>query len=38
VRWGFTHMSRFAEEYGALFGERPSETLRSRSQSMRNMT
>jgi len=30
VRWGFAHMSRFAEEYAALFGERPSETLRER--------
>lgn len=28
TRWGFTHMSRFAEEYGHLFGERPSGTLR----------
>ncbi|MDM4765051.1 helix-turn-helix domain-containing protein [Pelomonas sp. SE-A7] len=28
TRWGFFHLSRFAQEYGQLFGERPSETLR----------
>ncbi|GGV35723.1 hypothetical protein GCM10010277_21750 [Streptomyces longisporoflavus] len=27
-RWGFTHLSRFAEQYHARFGELPSETLR----------
>jgi AraC-like DNA-binding protein len=27
-RWGFLHPGRFAAEYRALFGERPSETLR----------
>ncbi|HJQ56218.1 MAG TPA: AraC family transcriptional regulator [Vineibacter sp.] len=28
ARWGFDHMGRFAQGYRALFGERPSETLR----------
>lgn len=33
-RWGFLHFGRFAAEYQARFGERPSETLqRSRAQS-----
>ena len=27
-RWGFTHLSRFAEAYAVRFGERPSDTLR----------
>jgi AraC family ethanolamine operon transcriptional activator len=27
VRSGFAHLGRFSAEYGALFGERPSETL-----------
>lgn len=27
-KWGFWHLSRFAGEYRALFGELPSETLR----------
>ena len=31
ARWGFLHFGRFAQEYRALFGELPSETLR-RSQ------
>ena len=31
-RYGFAHLSRFAETYRAEFGERPSETLR-RAQS-----
>jgi len=32
-RWGFLHFGRFAAEYQARFGEKPSETLqRSRSQ------
>lgn len=26
-QWGFWHMSQFAKDYGALFGERPSQTL-----------
>jgi len=25
-RWGFFHLGRFAQEYGQLFHERPSET------------
>jgi len=29
VRWGFTHLGRFATEYRRLFGEVPSATLRS---------
>jgi len=28
ARWGFLHFGRFAQEYRALFGELPSETLR----------
>jgi AraC-like DNA-binding protein len=28
ARWGFEHMGRFAQGYRALFGERPSETMR----------
>ena len=28
ARWGFWHMSRFAQSYHAMFGELPSETLR----------
>ncbi|MFD7707225.1 AraC family transcriptional regulator [Streptomyces sp. NPDC059786] len=28
-RWGFGHLGRFAEQYRARFGERPSQTLRS---------
>lgn len=28
IRWGFTHMGRFSQEYARLFGERPSETKR----------
>jgi AraC family ethanolamine operon transcriptional activator len=27
VRWGFWHFGRFASDYRAMFGERPSETL-----------
>jgi AraC family ethanolamine operon transcriptional activator len=26
--WGFLHFGRFSNEYRALFGELPSETLR----------
>lgn len=34
ARWGFWHFSRFAADYRAMFGERPSETLqRSRQAS-----
>lgn len=28
ARWGFWHASQFTRQYRALFGERPSETLR----------
>ena len=28
LRWGFTHLSRFARDYARQFGEAPSETLR----------
>jgi AraC family ethanolamine operon transcriptional activator len=28
VRWGFTHLSRFAADYRQMFGELPNETLR----------
>jgi AraC-like DNA-binding protein len=28
LRWGFMHLSRFAAEYRAKFGENPSQTLR----------
>lgn len=27
LNWGFWHLGRFAQEYHALFGERPSDTL-----------
>jgi AraC-like DNA-binding protein len=29
---GFTHLSHFTEEYKALFGELPSETLHQRAR------
>ena len=28
IRWGFTHMGRFSQDYSRMFGERPSETKR----------
>jgi transcriptional regulator GlxA family with amidase domain len=28
TRWGFFHLGRFAQAYGQLYGERPSQTLR----------
>lgn len=28
TRWGFNHLGRFSGQYGRLFGELPSETLR----------
>lgn len=28
AKWGFWHWSRFSHDYRALFGERPSDTLR----------
>jgi transcriptional regulator GlxA family with amidase domain len=30
MRWGFSHPSRFAQQYRDRFGELPSETLRER--------
>lgn len=30
VRWGFTHLSRFAADYRTMFGESPRETLKLR--------
>lgn len=36
TRWGFWHLSHFANEYRAMFGELPSETLR-RSAAGRNL-
>ncbi len=30
IRWGFTHLSRFAADYRLMFGEFPHETLRNR--------
>jgi transcriptional regulator GlxA family with amidase domain len=30
LRWGFSHMGRFAVEYRKRFGESPSQTLRRR--------
>lgn len=32
VRWGFLHLGRFASQYRQLFGESPSQTLRSGSR------
>jgi transcriptional regulator GlxA family with amidase domain len=29
-RWGFVHLSRFADQYRQQFRQRPSETLRAR--------
>lgn len=28
TRWGFLHLGRFSADYGKMFGEKPSETLR----------
>ena len=30
ARWGFFHMGHFSQDYKALFGELPSQTLRQR--------
>lgn len=35
-RWGFLHLGRFASQYRQLFGESPSETLRSGGQLARS--
>jgi transcriptional regulator GlxA family with amidase domain len=32
MRWGFSHPSRFAQQYRARFGELPSQTLRRLAQ------
>lgn len=32
LNWGFWHLGRFASEYHALFGEKPSETLARRGR------
>jgi AraC family transcriptional regulator, ethanolamine operon transcriptional activator len=34
IRWGFTHLSRFAADYRLMFGELPRETLRSRQKTL----
>jgi len=31
-RWGFVHLGRFSQQYRQLFGEAPSQTLRSRNR------
>ncbi|MDX6206873.1 MAG: hypothetical protein QOF39_2930 [Frankiales bacterium] len=37
ARWGFTHLGRFAGDYGSRYRETPSETLRAgRPQRLRN--
>jgi transcriptional regulator GlxA family with amidase domain len=28
ARWGFTNMGRFAEQYGRVYQEKPSDTLK----------
>jgi AraC family ethanolamine operon transcriptional activator len=33
--WGFDHMGHFAADYRAMFGERPSETIRPRENRAR---
>jgi len=35
ARWGFWHLSHFANDYRRMFGELPSETLRNAGQSAR---
>jgi len=37
TKWGFFHMGRFSKEYTQLFGENPSETLKSLSFVKDNM-
>jgi hypothetical protein len=29
LKWGFNHMGRFSQDYTKLFGENPSDTLKS---------
>ncbi len=36
LRWGFTHLSRFAADYRRMFGEFPHETLRNRPKRQPN--
>lgn len=31
LRWGFTHLGQFAQDYRRAFGEKPSDTLRRRA-------
>jgi AraC family ethanolamine operon transcriptional activator len=36
LNWGFTHLSRFAEDYREMFGEFPHETLKNRPKTRIN--
>jgi len=36
-KWGFSHMGRFSQEYTKLFGQNPSQTLKSLEYSKDNM-
>jgi len=36
-KWGFSHMGRFSQEYTKLFGENPSQTLKSLKYTKGNM-
>jgi len=37
ARWGFWHLSHFANDYRRMFGELPSETLRSSAHPARRI-
>ena len=37
LKWGFTHMGRFSQDYSKLFNENPSQTLKSREYIQDNM-